>query len=103
VSIRYISVSSEKFNSRFVNKILSKKTRDKKIISEYGHSSKVYKIKQLRKELHSRAIFVHLYLTLIKFSSVKPWWCCLVVLSPPATEETGAMGREVESRRGIGW
>jgi hypothetical protein len=22
---------------------------------------------------------------------------------PPATEETGAMGREIESREGIGW
>jgi hypothetical protein len=26
-----------------------------------------------------------------------------VVSSPPATEVTGAMGREIESRRGIGW
>jgi hypothetical protein len=29
------------------------------------------------------------------------WWSGLVVLSPPATEETGAMGREIESRYGI--
>jgi hypothetical protein len=29
--------------------------------------------------------------------------CGLVVLSPPATEETGAMGHEIESRHGIGW
>jgi hypothetical protein len=28
---------------------------------------------------------------------------CLVVSSPPAAEETGAMGREIESRQGIGW
>jgi hypothetical protein len=27
----------------------------------------------------------------------------LVVLSPPATEETGAMSRVIESRQGIGW
>jgi hypothetical protein len=27
----------------------------------------------------------------------------LVVSSPPATEETGAVGREIESRLGIGW
>jgi hypothetical protein len=31
-----------------------------------------------------------------------PWLHGLVVLSsPPATEETGAMGREIESRQGI--
>jgi hypothetical protein len=29
-----------------------------------------------------------------------PWRLGLVVSSPPATEETGAMGREIESRRG---
>jgi hypothetical protein len=28
----------------------------------------------------------------------KPWLRGLVVLSPPATEDTGAMGREIESR-----
>jgi hypothetical protein len=27
----------------------------------------------------------------------------LVTSTPPATEETGAMGREIESRQGIGW
>jgi hypothetical protein len=27
----------------------------------------------------------------------------LLVLSPPATEKIGAMGREIESRLGIGW
>jgi hypothetical protein len=27
----------------------------------------------------------------------------LEVSSPPATEETGAMGRKIESRQGIGW
>jgi hypothetical protein len=32
-----------------------------------------------------------------------PWRRGLVVSSPPATEETGAMGREIESRQGIGW
>jgi hypothetical protein len=26
-----------------------------------------------------------------------------VVSSPPATEETGATGRDIESRQGIGW
>jgi hypothetical protein len=29
-----------------------------------------------------------------------PWRSGLVVSSPPATEETGAMGREIESRQG---
>jgi hypothetical protein len=32
-----------------------------------------------------------------------PWRNGLVVLSPPAIEETGAMGREIKSREGIGW
>jgi hypothetical protein len=32
-----------------------------------------------------------------------PWWCGLVVSSPPTTEETGAMGRDIESRQGVGW
>jgi hypothetical protein len=27
----------------------------------------------------------------------------VVASSPPATEETGAMGREIESRQLIGW
>jgi hypothetical protein len=31
------------------------------------------------------------------------WRRGLVVTSPPATEEIGAMGREIESRQGIGW
>jgi hypothetical protein len=31
-----------------------------------------------------------------------PWWRGLVVSSPYATDETGAMGREIESRQGIG-
>jgi hypothetical protein len=31
------------------------------------------------------------------------WRRGLVVSSPSATEETGAMGREIESRQGIGW
>jgi hypothetical protein len=30
-----------------------------------------------------------------------PWWRGLVVESPPATEETEATGREIDSRRGI--
>jgi hypothetical protein len=30
-------------------------------------------------------------------------WCGLVVTSPPATDEIGAMGREIESRLGIGF
>jgi hypothetical protein len=29
----------------------------------------------------------------------RPWRRGLVVSSPPATEETGAMGREIESRQ----
>jgi hypothetical protein len=32
-----------------------------------------------------------------------PWRPGLVVSSLPATEETRAMGREIESRQGIGW
>jgi hypothetical protein len=32
-----------------------------------------------------------------------PWRRGHVVSSPPATEETGAMGREIESRQGAGW
>jgi hypothetical protein len=32
----------------------------------------------------------------------KPWLRGLVLLSPPVTEETGAMGREIETRKGIG-
>jgi hypothetical protein len=31
-----------------------------------------------------------------------PWRRGLVVSSPPNTEETGAMGREIESRQGTG-
>jgi hypothetical protein len=31
------------------------------------------------------------------------WRRGLVVSSPFATQETGAMGREIESRQGIGW
>jgi hypothetical protein len=33
---------------------------------------------------------------------IHPWRRGLVVSSPPATEETGAMGREIESRQGKG-
>jgi hypothetical protein len=29
------------------------------------------------------------------------WWRGLVVSSSPATDETGAMGREIESRQGM--
>jgi hypothetical protein len=38
-----------------------------------------------------------------KFQSRKigSWWHGLVVSSPPATDETGAMGREIESRQGM--
>jgi hypothetical protein len=32
----------------------------------------------------------------------KHWWRGLVVSSPPAMEETEAVGREIESRQGIG-
>jgi hypothetical protein len=34
---------------------------------------------------------------------LRPWRRGLVVSSPPATEETGAMGREIGSLRGKGW
>jgi hypothetical protein len=37
------------------------------------------------------------------FYVVLPWRRGLVVSSPPTTEETGAMGREIESRQGMGW
>jgi hypothetical protein len=30
----------------------------------------------------------------------EPWWRGLMVLSPPATEETGAMSPEIESHQG---
>jgi hypothetical protein len=32
-----------------------------------------------------------------------PWSGGQVVSSPPATKQTGAMGHEIESRKGIGW
>jgi hypothetical protein len=32
-----------------------------------------------------------------------PWGRGLVVMSPLATEEIGAMGRGIESRQGIAW
>jgi hypothetical protein len=36
--------------------------------------------------------------------NLKPSWRRgLVVQPPPATEETGAMGREIEYRQDIGW
>jgi hypothetical protein len=38
----------------------------------------------------------------IKYQTL-PWRRGLVVSSPPPSEETGAMGREIESRQGIGW
>jgi hypothetical protein len=46
------------------------------------------------------------YLILIhKFDEMfsSPWRRGLVVSSPPTTEETGAMDREIESRQGIAW
>jgi hypothetical protein len=43
---------------------------------------------------------IYKYINNIKGSNV-PWWRDLT--SPPAIEETGAMGREIESRQGIGW
>jgi hypothetical protein len=39
----------------------------------------------------------------INVIKVVPWRRRLLVASPPATEETGAMGREIESRQGIRW
>jgi hypothetical protein len=38
-----------------------------------------------------------------KLNYQMPWRLGLAVLSPPATEETGAMGHEIESRQCIGW
>jgi hypothetical protein len=32
-----------------------------------------------------------------------PWRCGLLLSTPPATEETAAMGRKTESRQGIGF
>jgi hypothetical protein len=32
-----------------------------------------------------------------------PWRRGLVILSPPATEETEAMGREIKTLQGLGW
>jgi hypothetical protein len=37
----------------------------------------------------------------IEVNDLIPWRRGLVVSSPPATEETKAMGRETESRQGI--
>jgi hypothetical protein len=34
---------------------------------------------------------------------IAAWRRGLVVSSPPAIEEIGAMGREFESRQGMGW
>jgi hypothetical protein len=34
---------------------------------------------------------------------IKPWRRFIVVSSPPATEATGVTGREIESRKGLGW
>jgi hypothetical protein len=34
---------------------------------------------------------------------ILPWRRGLVISSLPATVETGAMGREIESRQGIWW
>jgi hypothetical protein len=39
----------------------------------------------------------------VKLGSWVPWWRGLMVSSPPATEETGAMVLEIESRQGLGW
>jgi hypothetical protein len=38
-----------------------------------------------------------------KHFHMKPWRHGLVESSPTATEETEAMGREIESRQGIEW
>jgi hypothetical protein len=38
----------------------------------------------------------------VKQKQSYPWRRGLVVLSPPATKETGAMGREIESLQGMG-
>jgi hypothetical protein len=38
-----------------------------------------------------------------KSSPKLPWRRGVVLTSPPATEEIGAMGREIESLQGIGW
>jgi hypothetical protein len=61
---------------------------------------------------HSKPVHTGLYMqtkyiwqlhTVDKSLIFKPWRRGLVVLSPPATYESGAMGREIESRQGIGW
>jgi hypothetical protein len=41
--------------------------------------------------------------TYVEKVTEKSWRCGLVVSSPPATEETGARGREIESRQSSGW
>jgi hypothetical protein len=38
--------------------------------------------------------YIHIHMYMLK---------CVLEASPPATEETGAMDREIESRQGIGW
>jgi hypothetical protein len=37
------------------------------------------------------------------FCPMEEWSTYIVVASPPATEWTGAMGREIESLQGVGW
>jgi hypothetical protein len=39
----------------------------------------------------------------LRICTYLPWRCGLGVPSTPATEDTGAMDREIESRQGIGW
>jgi hypothetical protein len=38
-----------------------------------------------------------------KTTALSAWYTYIVVSYPPATEEIGAMGREIESRQGIGY
>jgi hypothetical protein len=45
---------------------------------------------------------IFMLLLKVKQKQSYPWRRGLVVLSPPATKETGAMGREIESLQGMG-
>jgi hypothetical protein len=45
---------------------------------------------------------ISIHVGAINNNPVLPWRRGRVVLSPPAAKETGAIGREIESRQGIG-
>jgi hypothetical protein len=75
-------------------------------LKEMKSCCKVFYVRHLKSDLDSDESFlctyVHTYVCGMYIQRL-PWLRGLVVSSPAATEETGAMGREVESLQGIGW